>query len=56
MMVVVNSVKECQITCYLLVPLCTDSVSGWTRRKGGGGAKLPQQQAEDCDSLLWQFD
>lgn len=34
----------------------TDSLSGWSRRKGGGGAELAQQQAEDCDCVLWQLD
>lgn len=28
--------------------------SGWSRREGGGGAELPQQQVEDGDGLLWQ--
>lgn len=36
--------------------LFTDSLSGWTRRESGGGAELPQQQAEDSDCLLWQLD
>lgn len=38
------------------VHLSTDSLSGWSRRKGGGGAEPAQQQAEDCDCVLWQLD
>lgn len=40
----------------LHVRLSTDRLSGWSRREGGSGAEHPQQQAEDCDRLLWQLD
>lgn len=42
----------------MLLPfhLSTGSLFGWTRWESGGGAELPQQQAEDCDSLFWQLD
>lgn len=47
-----------QSLCDLLlrVRLSPGSLFGWTRGEGGGGAELPQQQAEDRDCLFWQLD
>ena len=42
-------------TC-LSMSLSTGSFFGRSRRKSGGGAELPQQQAKDCDCLFWQLD
>lgn len=55
----INSLRDwstCLKIYYNLVHLFTDSLSGWSRRESGGGAELPQQQAKDCDCLLWPLD